>query len=158
MAVWFRGSKFARELLHEQHLARSLDRAIQAALIMRRQARVFSRQDASLIRHKLFQQIDVFEVKRINRKINLRLRTRRADFIRGTTALLGFIWTGFSGHSVLLDFAMKRVAAERWVILLNLQLFRLKLFVTRGGVARRRFAFLARFGALDRDNFSWHKC
>ena len=82
VAVWRKGdSKFARELLHEQHLARSLDRTVQAALIMRRQARVFPRQDPSLVRDKLLEQVDVFEIKRVNREINLRLRARCADLI-----------------------------------------------------------------------------
>ena len=141
---------------HEQHLARSLDGAIQPALIMGRQASVFSRQDASLIRHELLEQGDVFEIKRIDRKINFRLWTRRANLIRGATALFGFIWTSFSGHRVLLDFAMKRVPAERRIIFLNLQLFRLELFVTRGRVARRGFAFFARFRAFDGNNFPRH--
>ena len=51
---------------------------------------------------------------------------------------------------------MKRVPAERWVILLNLQLFRLKLFVTRGRITRRRFAFLARFRTFNGNNFPRH--
>src|SRR5215831_6364849 len=48
---------------------------------------------------------------------------------------------------------MERVAAQRWIIFLNFQLFRLKLFVASGGVARWRFPFLSRFGAFDSDDF-----
>ena len=104
---------------------------------MRREARVFSRQDATLVGHKLLQQVDVFEIERVDRKINFRLRTRRSGFIRGAAALFRFIWASFSGHRVLLDFAMQRVPAERWVILLDLQLFRLELLVAGSRVARR---------------------
>ena len=99
MAVWLKGDrKLARELFHEQHLARSLDGAIQPALIMRRKASVLSREDAALVRDKLLQQIDAFEIQRVNRKINLWLRAGSPDLIRGATAFFGFIWAGFSGH------------------------------------------------------------
>ncbi len=39
--------------LHQQHLARTLDSAIEPPLIMRRQASVLARQDAALVGHKL---------------------------------------------------------------------------------------------------------
>src|ERR1017187_7036787 len=51
---------------------------------------------------------------------------------------------------------MQRVAAQEPVVFFNFQLFRLQLFVPGGGVARRRFAFLARLGAFDGDDFAWH--
>jgi hypothetical protein len=70
-------------LFHQKHLAGSLDRSIQAPLIMRRQPGVLSWQDATLIRHKLLQQIDVFEIESIDGKVNLRLRPWRATFHPG---------------------------------------------------------------------------
>src|SRR5205809_7846639 len=51
---------------------------------------------------------------------------------------------------------MEGVAAKRWIIFPDLQLFGLKLFIARGDVAGRRFAFLARFGAVEGDDFPRH--
>src|SRR5271165_3518214 len=48
------------------------------------------------------------------------------------------------------------MAAQRRVVLPDLELFRLQLFIAGGGVARRGLAFLARFGAFDGDNFAGH--
>src|SRR5262245_54506647 len=51
---------------------------------------------------------------------------------------------------------MDSVAPEKGIVLLDLELFRLELLVPRGGITRRGLAFLARFGALDRDDLPWH--
>ena len=129
MAVWFQkqgNGESARDLLHEQHLARALDRAVQPALIMRRKTGVFSRQDASLIGDKLPEQVDVLEIKSIHCEINFRLWPRGADFAISRTAMaafFGFVGTSLSRHKVLLDFAMNGVATECWIVFLNLQLF-----------------------------------
>ena len=52
---------------------------------------------------------------------------------------------------------MHSVTAQEGVELLDLQLFRLELLVTRGRVAGRRFTFLTRFRAFNCDDFSCHK-
>jgi len=75
-------------LLHQQHLARALDRGIQPALIMRRKASVLARQDAALVRHERAQQVRILEIKRVEREINFRLRARCAAFRWTTFALL----------------------------------------------------------------------
>jgi hypothetical protein len=136
----FEEEKIARELFHEQHLTCSLDVAVQPALIMCREAGVFTWEDATLVSDKLFEQVDVFEIEGINREINFWLGTRGASFAIGRaamTAFVRFVWTSFSRHKVLFDFAMQGVPAERWIVFFDLELFRLELFVTRCGVARR---------------------
>src|SRR5688572_8958560 len=52
---------------------------------------------------------------------------------------------------------MQGVTAKRGIELLDLELLRLKLLVTRGGVTRRGLAFLARFRAFDGDDFARHR-
>ena len=102
MAVWLKGGeKFARELLHEQHLACALDGTIQPALIVRGKAGVLSRQDPSLICHKLLQQVDVFEIERVDGKIDFGLGARGAGFTVGAGAVAAFvlIWPSFARHS-----------------------------------------------------------
>ena len=49
------------------------------------------------------------------------------------------------------------MTAEKWIKLFKFQLLRLQLFVTRGGITRRSFAFLTRFAAFDGDDFPCHK-
>jgi hypothetical protein len=49
------------------------------------------------------------------------------------------------------------VTAQERIVFFDLQLFGLELFVARRGITGRRLAFLARFGALDRNNLSRHK-
>src|SRR5689334_19390077 len=94
------------KLLHQQHLTRALDGAVQAALIMRREASVLTRQDAALVGHELTQQIRVLEIERVHREVNLRLRTGRA-FLGGTaTTAVRFIGIGLARHKWLLDFAV----------------------------------------------------
>ena len=120
------GGENAAELLHEQHLARSLDRLVEPSLVMRREPGVLAWQDSPLIGDKLPEQVRIFEVQRVNGEINLGLGTRRADFGDGRTAasaaLAGFIGTCFTRHK-LLDFAMKRVATQGRVVLFKFQLF-----------------------------------
>lgn len=125
---------------------------------MGRQAGVFARKNTSLVRDELPEQIDVLEVKSVNGEIDFGLRTRCANFaVAGAATFFGFIWTSFSGHRILLDFAMERVPTQGRVVFFNLQLFGLQLFVACRRVARRGFAFLACFGAFDRDDFARHK-
>ena len=90
--------------LHQQCLARALDRERQTALVMRRQAGVFPGQDAALVGNKLAQQISVFEVERVGGEVNFRLRARRADFqhAMGPPAVCSFL-IGFTGHGYLIS-------------------------------------------------------
>jgi len=60
-------------LLHEQHLPRALDGAIEPPLVMRRQPGIFAGQNASLVRHKLAQQRNILVIQRIEREIILGL-------------------------------------------------------------------------------------
>ena len=144
------------KLFHEQHLSRPFDGTVQLTLIVRGQAGVFARQDAALIRDELFEQIDVFEIERIKRKINLGFGPRRAVLGRAAFATSGFIFVGFAWHK-LFNFAVQRVPAQKRVEFFNLQLLRLKFFIASGGVAGRRFAFLARLRAFNGNDFSGHK-
>ena len=92
-------------LLHQQHLPRALDGAVQTALVMRGQAGVFARQNAALVGHKLPEQVDVFEIERVNGEINLGLRARACGVRhRGpaATAAVGFVGVGFAGHKAYL--------------------------------------------------------
>src|SRR6478735_2455631 len=57
----------------------------------------------------------------------------------------------------LLDLLVQRMPTERGIILFDLQLLRLQLLVTGGGVARRRFPLLAGFRAFNGDDFTRHK-
>jgi len=90
--------------LHQQHLARALDGAGHAALIMRGHPGVFARQDAALIGHKLPEQIGVFEIKRVNGEINLWFRPLRAIFRPVTRpAAVPFVCIGFAWHGYLIS-------------------------------------------------------
>src|SRR3954463_8786033 len=51
---------------------------------------------------------------------------------------------------------MQRVAAQRRIVFFDLQLFGLQFLVAGGCVAGGRFAFLARLGAFNRNNFAGH--
>jgi hypothetical protein len=72
-------------LLHQQHLPGALDRTVKAALIMGRQAGVLTGKNAAMVGHELFQQIDVFEIQRVDREVDFGLRTRSAFLHRGRT-------------------------------------------------------------------------
>lgn len=52
---------------------------------------------------------------------------------------------------------MNRVPTEKRIVLLDFEFFRFQFLISSGRVARRRFAFLARFRAFDCDDFSRHK-
>ena len=65
---------FLKCLFHQQHLPRTLDRAVQTPLVMRGQAGVFPRQNAALIGHKLLQQVGVLKVQGVNGEVDLGLR------------------------------------------------------------------------------------
>lgn len=87
--------------LHQQHLTRTLNRLIQAALVMRGKTGVFTRQNASLIGHELAKQIRILEVEGVHREINLRLRARCAFFSRATaTAAVGFVCVCLARHRI----------------------------------------------------------
>ncbi len=92
-------------LFHEEHLPGALDRAVEAALIMRRQAGVFARQNAALVSHELAQEIGVLEIERVGGKINFGFGTRRAHFsVRGAAvraALIWFVGASFARHVCL---------------------------------------------------------
>jgi len=92
------------KLLHQQHLARTFDGAGQAALIMRRHARVFAGKDAALVGHILPEQIGVLEIERVGGEIYFRFRTRRAIF-RGAarTTAFPFVSVGFAWHGYLIS-------------------------------------------------------
>jgi hypothetical protein len=80
------------DVLHQQHLARAFDGG-SAALVMRRQAGVFARQDAALVGHELLEQGGVLEIQRVDGEVNLRLGPRRATLAplpRRAAALAGF--------------------------------------------------------------------
>jgi hypothetical protein len=59
---------------------------------------------------------------------------------------------------LLLDLPVNSVAAEEGVVLFQLDLLGLEFLVASGHVAGGSFAFLARFGALDGYDLTWHKC
>src|SRR5262245_7229092 len=100
-------------LLHQKHLARTLNRAVQPPLIVSGQASVFPRKNPALISYKLPKQVGVFEVQGIYREIDFRLRARSANFSKRTAAarapLFWFFRSSFARHR-LFDFAMERVA------------------------------------------------
>jgi hypothetical protein len=90
------------------------------------QTGILTRENAALIGHKLPEQIRVFEIERVDRKIDFWLGTRSADFSEGRTAagatFFGFVRASFSGHR-LFDFAMQGVAAQGGVVFSQLELF-----------------------------------
>src|SRR5204863_6687588 len=124
---------------------------------MRWQAGVLPRQDASLIGNELAEKIGVLVVERIDGEINLRLWPRRAFLHRPRTSTaisaVRFVGMCLARHK-LLDFFVDRVAAQRGIILLNLHAVRVQFLVFVGRVTRRRFAFFARLGAFQCDNFA----
>lgn len=127
-------------LLHQKHLTSALNRTVKPALIMGRESRILSRQDAALIGHKLSQQIGVFEVQRIDSKVDFGFGPRGTHFGEGTsaagTSLFGFVWASFSRHG-LFDFAMQGVAAQRGIVLPQFEFFGFQLLIARRSVARR---------------------
>src|SRR5437867_710179 len=125
-------------------------------------ARVLAGQDSSLVGHELAQEIGVLKVGSVDGKIDFRLRARCAA-LRGhaaSPAALGIplLGVGFARHKRLLDFAMECVATQGRIVFFNFQLLGLELLVASGDVARGRFAFLARFGALNGNDFAGHGC
>src|SRR5271155_2587512 len=60
-------------------------------------------------------------------------------------------------RGILFNLLVQGVTAQKRIELLELQFLRLQFFVARGGVARRRLAFLARLAAFDGDDFACHK-
>jgi len=67
-------------LLHQQHLPRSFNGAIEPSLIMSRQAGIFAGQNAALIGHKLPEKIDILKIESISGEIHLRLGPRGSHF------------------------------------------------------------------------------
>src|SRR5262249_4927163 len=93
-------------LLHQQHLPRALDRGVQAALVMGRQAGVLPGQDAALIGDELLEQVDVLIIQRIDREVDLGLGTNDAGLASAAAAVAvataGFVGVGFAWHRVYL--------------------------------------------------------
>ena len=87
--------------LHQQHLTRAFDGAVQAALIMRGEAGVFAREDAALIGHKRAEQVRVLKVQSVHREINLRLRAWCAFFCGAASATaVGFVCVCLARHRI----------------------------------------------------------
>jgi hypothetical protein len=93
-----KAENFFSNLFHQQHLSSALDGAVQLTLIMRRQPRVFAWQNAALVGHELFEQIDVFKIEGVKCEIDFWLGTRRAIFHRALATLLFFIFVDFAWH------------------------------------------------------------
>ena len=105
---------------------------------MRRKPGVLPRQDASLGGHERPQQGDILKIKRVAREVDFGFGARRARFTIGRpsagTAFVWFVGASFAWHrSWLFDFAVEGVPAQRRVVFLELQLFRLELLVPRRG-------------------------
>jgi len=127
---------------------------------MGREAGVFAGKDSALIGDKLPEEIRVLVVQGIDGEIDLGLRTRCPPLCgcAATTPFgVPFLRMGFARHKILFNFAMKCVPAEGWIVFPDLELLRFQLFIAAGHVTGGRFAFLARFSALDGDSFAWHK-
>src|SRR3954469_19093135 len=126
-----------------------------------RQGRIFARQNAALVSDELPQQIGVLVIESIHGEINLGLGPGRASFSIGATATVPAalvpIRTCFTRHNGLLDFPVHRATAQSRIILLYFEFFGFEFFVVRGGIARWRLAFLARFRAFDVYDFAGHK-
>jgi len=72
---------------------------------MRRQARVFARQNPALIRDKLPQQVCVLEIQGVHREIDLGLRTGRAGLPIGRTAAsatIGLFRASLARHKLII--------------------------------------------------------
>src|SRR5688572_19912008 len=121
---------------------------------MRGQARVLAGQDTALVCDKRTEEVCVLVIKRVEREVDLRLRPRRAALCGTAFAL--FVRVSLAWHK-LLHFPMNCMAAQKRIVLFDLQFLRLQLLVSRGGIARGRLALLARLRAFDSDNFSRHK-
>src|SRR5262245_25256844 len=63
-------------LLHQEHLARAFDRAVQASLIVGGETGVFAWENAAVVGHKLPKEIDVLEIKRVDGEVDFGLRPR----------------------------------------------------------------------------------
>src|SRR3989442_15563186 len=126
---------------------------------MGRKPGVFSGKNSALIGHKLFQQVDILEIERVNGEVDFGLRPRRADFGKGTAtaaAFVGLVRASFARHSRLFGFAMERWASQSRVVLFDLEFLGLEFLVARSSITRRRFAFFARLCAFNGDDFPGH--
>ena len=123
---------------------------------MRREPGVFPGQDAALVSDELAEQSSVLEIESIDREIDFRFRARGARFHRAAAAPFVLIWMRFPWHN-LLDFAVQSVTAEERIEFLQFHFLGFKFLVASGHVAGRGLAFLARFGALDGYDLTWHK-
>ena len=84
-------------------------------------AGVFAGENAALVGHVLAEQIGVLVVQGVGREIDFGLGPGRAVLHRALAALV-FVFMGFAGHNNLFDFAVKGVAAQRGIILLQFPL------------------------------------
>lgn len=94
------------DLLHQQHLPRTLNRAVQPPLVVRRQSRVLAWQNPTLVGDKLFQEVGILEIKRFHGEIDLWFGTRRSRLSHGPTtgaAFLTFLRTSLTRHKALLN-------------------------------------------------------
>jgi hypothetical protein len=116
------------KLLHQEHLARALDGAIQTALIMRGQTGIFAGKDTALVGRELAEQRSVFEIQRVHGEIDLGLRTRRPLFGHrpfAATFAIAPLFMCLARHKPLLDFLVQRVTAQERIVFFDLELFRL---------------------------------
>ena len=151
-AVVRRGGK----LLHQQHLARALDGTGKAPLVVRGQSRVLAGKNAPLVSHELPEEIRVLEIQRVDCEIDLRFGPLKPLLGLRAPAAPSFLFLiGFTRHS-LLDFLVDRVPPQKRIVLLDFKPLGLELLVLVGRVAGRRFAFLARLGAFEGNDFAWH--
>ena len=143
-------------LLHQQHLPGPLDGGGEAPLVVRGQARVLAGKNAPLVGHELPEEIRILEIQSVDSEIDFRFGPLKPLLGLRAPAAPSFLFlVGFTRHS-LLDFLVDRVPPQKWIVLFDFKPLGLELLVLVGGVARRRFAFLARLGAFEGNDFAWH--
>lgn len=117
------------ELLHEQHFPGAFDALVHAALVVRREAGVFAREDASLIGDESAEQGDVLVIKSVEGEIDFGFGTWGADFV-GASAFFSVLILGvFAWHRLLLDFPVKSMTAESRIILSEFDLLGFEFLV-----------------------------
>ena len=92
----------AKRLLHQQHLACALDGAGEPSLVMRGQASVFARQDASLVRDVTPEEIGVLWLECIDGEIHRGFGSWSATFGGGGAAASarGAVCIGLACHII----------------------------------------------------------
>ena len=97
-----RDSVKTESLLHQQHLARTLDHAIKPTLIVSGKAGVFARQNAAIVGGELLEQDDILVVHGVDGEIDLGLRAGCALFNAAAAFSIPFVCVGFAGHKIYL--------------------------------------------------------